>query len=181
MTAEIFERKFEIDSLAAVLSLSHQYYNATEDATPFNKRWVKAVKLIIDTARKNQIGSGPYTNYEYSFTRSCNRPTETLMDGEGWPSKYTGLVGFARVIVNRRFAVPSVPRTMRRSFPTSSRVTSCCWLVCVVAHQFSKMLPESLLFSAVMRRPPTWRRKRACWLRRSMTLCSVLVAETRFP
>ena len=64
MTAEIFERKFEIDSLAAVLSLSHQYYNATEDATPFNKRWVKAVKLIIDTARKNQIGSGPYTSYE---------------------------------------------------------------------------------------------------------------------
>ena len=92
MIPEIFERKFEIDSLAAVLSLSHQYYNATGDETPFNARWVRAVKLIISTARKNQIGSGPKTSYEYSFARSCNRPTETLMDGEGWPSKYTGLV-----------------------------------------------------------------------------------------
>ena len=96
MTPDIFERKFEIDSLAAVLSLFHQYYNATEDPTPFNARWVKAVKLIIDTARKNQIGSGPYTSYEYSFTRSCNRPTETIMDGEGWPSKFTGLVPVMR-------------------------------------------------------------------------------------
>ena len=96
MTPDIFERKFEIDSLAAVLSLSHQYYTATEDSTPFNARWVKAVKLIIDTARKNQIGSGPYTSYEYSFTRSCNRPTETIMDGEGWPSKFTGLVPVMR-------------------------------------------------------------------------------------
>lgn len=92
MTPEIFERKFEIDSLAAVLSLSYQYYNATEDALPFNDRWVRAVKLIMDTARKNQIGSGPKTSYEYSFTRICNRPTETLMDGEGWPSRFTGLV-----------------------------------------------------------------------------------------
>lgn len=92
MTPEIFERKFEIDSLAAVLSLSHQYYNMTGDVTPFNARWVRAVKLIIETAKKNQIGSGPHTSYEYTFTRSCNRPTETLMDGEGWPSRFTGLV-----------------------------------------------------------------------------------------
>lgn len=99
MTPEIFERKFEIDSLAAVLSLSYQYYNATGDETPFNDRWVRAVKLIISTARKNQIGSGPKTTYEYSFTRSCNRPTETLMDGEGWPSKYTGLVGSLTAVV----------------------------------------------------------------------------------
>ena len=105
MTPEIFERKFEIDSLAAVLSLSHQYYNATGDETPFNARWVRAVKLIISTARKNQIGSGPKTSYEYSFTRSCNRPTETLMDGEGWPSKYTGLVKIIVLYLYDRYEV----------------------------------------------------------------------------
>lgn len=92
MTPEIFERKFEIDSLAAVLSLSHQYYNATQDATPFNDRWVRAVKLMMATARKNQVGSSPYSSYEYSFSRLCNRPTETLMDSQGWPSRFTGLV-----------------------------------------------------------------------------------------
>lgn len=92
MTNEIFERKFEIDSLAAVLSLSAKYYNATGDKTPFNDRWVRAIKLIMSTARKNQVASSPYTSYEYSFTRSCNRPTETLMDGQGWPSRFTGLV-----------------------------------------------------------------------------------------
>ena len=105
MIPEIFERKFEIDSLAAVLSLSHQYYNATGDETPFNARWVRAVKLIISTARKNQIGSGPKTSYEYSFTRSCNRPTETLMDGEGWPSKYTGLVQIIVLYLYDRYEV----------------------------------------------------------------------------
>lgn len=105
MIPEIFERKFEIDSLAAVLSLSHQYYNATGDETPFNARWVRAVKLIISTARKNQIGSGPKTSYEYSFTRSCNRPTETLMDGEGWPSKYTGLVKIIVLYLYDRYEV----------------------------------------------------------------------------
>ena len=105
MIPEIFERKFEIDSLAAVLSLSHQYYNATGDETPFNDRWVRAVKLIISTARKNQIGSGPKTSYEYSFTRSCNRPTETLMDGEGWPSKYTGLVKIIVLYLYDRYEV----------------------------------------------------------------------------
>ena len=99
MNSYIFERKCEIDSLAAVLSLSHQYYNATGDATPFNARWAKAVKLMIQTARNNQIASGPYTSYEYSFTRTCNRPTETLMDGEGWPSRYTGLVWLFLVFV----------------------------------------------------------------------------------
>ena len=99
MTSYIFERKFEIDSLAAVLSLSHQYYNATGDATPFNARWAKAVKLMIQTARNNQIASGPHTSYEYSFTRTCNRPTETIMDGEGWPSRYTGLVSLFALFV----------------------------------------------------------------------------------
>lgn len=92
MTNEIFERKFEIDSLAAVLALSAKYYNTTMDSLPYNDRWVRAVKLIISTARKNQVESSPYHNYEYTFTRICNRPTETLMDGQGWPSRYTGLV-----------------------------------------------------------------------------------------
>ena len=48
-TGEIFERKYEIDSLAAPLLLSYEYYNATGDATPFDDRWQKAVKLIIKT------------------------------------------------------------------------------------------------------------------------------------
>lgn len=98
MTPDIFERKFEIDRWPRCSPSPISITTATEDPTPFNARWVKAVKLIIDTARKNQIGSGPYTSYEYSFTRSCNRPTETIMDGEGWPSKFTGLVPVMRAI-----------------------------------------------------------------------------------
>ena len=152
MMPEIFERKFEIDSLAAVLSLSYQYYNSTEDATPFNARWVKAVKLIIDTARKNQIGSGPYTSYEYSFTRSCNRPTETLMDGEGWPSKFTGLVSLLLSFSSSRFAVHSALLMMLRSYPILFLEISCCLRVSVVVHPFLKMLREFLHFSAVTHR-----------------------------
>ena len=78
MTNEIFERKFEIDSLAAVLSLSAKYYNATGDKTPFNDRWVRAIKLIMSTARKNQVASSPYTSYEYSIVQSSNG------DVDGW-------------------------------------------------------------------------------------------------
>jgi len=135
MTNEIFERKFEIDSLAAVLSLSAKYYNATGDKTPFNDRWVRAIKLIMSTARKNQVASSPYTSYEYSFTRSCNRPTETLMDGQGWPSRFTGLVE-NRHWCKRRSEVHSVHRTTRRSFRTSFPETSCSSRRCVSVRTF---------------------------------------------
>ena len=135
MTNEIFERKFEIDSLAAVLSLSAKYYNATSDKTPFNDRWVRAIKLIISTARKNQVASSPYTSYEYSFTRSCNRPTETLMDGQGWPSRFTGLVENCRWY-DGRSEVRSVRRTTRRSSRTSFPETSCSSRRCVRVRTF---------------------------------------------
>ncbi|KAK8803713.1 hypothetical protein WA158_001407 [Blastocystis sp. Blastoise] len=92
LTPEIFERKYEIDSLAAVLLLSYNYYNATLDKTPFDERWEKAVKLIIHTAKENQWHTRPGYGAEYRFSRKTTTPTECLKDEQGWPAAHTNMV-----------------------------------------------------------------------------------------
>lgn len=84
---------------------------------------------------ETRLAASPYTSYEYSFTRSCNRPTETLMDGQGWPSRFTGLVE-NRHWCKRRSEVHSVHRTTRRSFRTSFPETSCSSRRCVSVRTF---------------------------------------------
>jgi hypothetical protein len=55
MTPAIFERKWEVDSLANVLRLSALYYQASGgDLTPFNATWVAAVATILDTFTAQQ-------------------------------------------------------------------------------------------------------------------------------
>jgi len=49
MTAEVFEGKYELDSLAAVMKLAHTYWKETKDPICFLKRqqWSQAMRLII--------------------------------------------------------------------------------------------------------------------------------------
>ena len=58
MTPHVFESKFELDSLNAVLKLSYAYYNATLDTTCFsahNNQWLKAVETILDVMETMQV------------------------------------------------------------------------------------------------------------------------------
>ncbi|KJE97157.1 twin-arginine translocation pathway signal [Capsaspora owczarzaki ATCC 30864] len=91
----VFERKYELDSLCAVLKLSYAYYNATRTLTPFNANWVSAISLILstmqiqtqDTAQEDKNG-GP----AYSFQRTTNEPSDSLLHGRGYPCSFTGMI-----------------------------------------------------------------------------------------
>jgi len=51
MSEHLHERKFEIDSLVAVLRLSYGYYKETNDTSIINFKYLKAVQRILRTFR----------------------------------------------------------------------------------------------------------------------------------
>jgi uncharacterized protein len=90
MRPELHERKWEIDSLCNVIRLSHGYWQASGDTSPFDADWARAMVLILQTFREQQRrdGAGPYR-----FQRMALSPTDTLpFDGEGWPARHNGLI-----------------------------------------------------------------------------------------
>ena len=89
MKKELHERKWEIDSLCYPIRLGYHYWKETNDATPFDANWEKAVALIyqtfIEQQRKN--GDGPYT-----FGRTTAKQSDTLLNGYGSPVNPVGLI-----------------------------------------------------------------------------------------
>lgn len=95
----VFECKYELDSLAAFLEVSHDYYNATQDIDFFKKyKWVDAVKSIMTVAHDQMIPTyqpdGNVSELAYTFTRLTTRSSETTEnDGLGNPVQAgTGLI-----------------------------------------------------------------------------------------
>ncbi len=114
----VFECKYELDSLAAFLQLSHDYFAATQDgaffgryysasandSTPddvngeFRSSWALAVEAILDTATDMLTGTyaadGHSLYAPYTFQRQTTVGTETLPNaGAGNPVKGdTGMV-----------------------------------------------------------------------------------------
>jgi uncharacterized protein len=87
----VWECKYELDSLAAFLQISSEYYAATKDADFFSKySWVAAVQKIMKVVQDMSQGTyGPDGHVQqsaYTFQRQTTRATETLAnDGEGNP------------------------------------------------------------------------------------------------
>jgi meiotically up-regulated gene 157 (Mug157) protein len=55
----VFEAKFELDSLAAFLQISADYYKATGDAEFFGKfRWIEAVEAVLEV-----VSTQHFTDY----------------------------------------------------------------------------------------------------------------------
>ncbi|KAL5115687.1 hypothetical protein ACEQ8H_006399 [Pleosporales sp. CAS-2024a] len=97
--ASVFECKYELDSLAAFLRISTDYYNATGDLEFFGKfNWIAAVELILQVAQNmttpTYAPDGMVLQSPYTFTRYTNRATETFSnDGLGNPvANGTGLI-----------------------------------------------------------------------------------------
>jgi uncharacterized protein len=95
----VHECKYELDSLAAFLQLSHEYYASTGDSEFFWKyRWVEAMEILMDTA--NDLLGGTYgpdgkvLSSPYTFRRQTSQGSETLWNsGAGSPVRGgTGLV-----------------------------------------------------------------------------------------
>ncbi|KAF7928439.1 uncharacterized protein EAE98_005495 [Botrytis deweyae] len=98
-TSIVFECKYELDSLAAFLEISSDYYDATGDITFFQKfNWVNAIKTIISTTEGLLIGTysanGSVNTSPYTWQRETTSSTETLGNtGAGNPvQEGTGLI-----------------------------------------------------------------------------------------
>lgn len=95
----VFECKYELDSLAAFLEISTNYYEATGDIDFFRKfSWVKTINTILDTTQALLIGTyaedGTVNKSPYSWRRTTTSATETLDNsGAGNPvQEGTGLI-----------------------------------------------------------------------------------------
>lgn len=95
----VFECKYELDSLAAFLEVSTNYYNATQDLDFFgNFQWTAAIQSLMNTAIAMQTptygADGAVLDSPYTFERETNRATETLANnGLGSPvANGTGLI-----------------------------------------------------------------------------------------
>jgi meiotically up-regulated gene 157 (Mug157) protein len=91
MRPGVHERKYELDSLCAVLRLSIGYHAAAGDTAPFDATWLRSVRLIIETISIQQAGLGEKGYHAYSFGRSGDRPTDTVPFGNGHPGARCGL------------------------------------------------------------------------------------------
>ena len=111
----VFECKYELDSLAAFLEVSTNYFNATQDTAFFRKyQWVNAIENIMAVAENMTVPTyqpnGNVSTLSYSFSRLTNRASETTEnDGLGNPfNNGTGLV--------RSFFRPSDDSTIFQGF-----------------------------------------------------------------
>lgn len=92
MKPGLHERKYELDSLCAVMRLAHGYWRATDDLSPFDVRWVDTMTLLIDTIVTQQMGTEEDDPPAYRFERTTWTPLDTLpLGGRGHPARRCGL------------------------------------------------------------------------------------------
>jgi meiotically up-regulated gene 157 (Mug157) protein len=97
MTPQVFEGKYELDSLAAFLKLSYGVYNWTGNnlscVLKQKEHWLNAVAKAVETIRLEQAGSEEeFDDPSYLFQRTTDSSTETLMlSGRGTPASRTGM------------------------------------------------------------------------------------------
>lgn len=98
--AQVFECKYEIDSLASFLTLTNDYLeNSGYDMSIINQSWVKAYERILTVLKRESLPLfDPETGYAllpfYSFKRQTDVGSETLsLGGVGNPVNFnTGLI-----------------------------------------------------------------------------------------
>eukprot|EP00299_Pterocystis_sp_00344_P010098 c4436_g1_i1.p1 GENE.c4436_g1_i1~~c4436_g1_i1.p1 ORF type:complete len:487 (-),score=80.93 c4436_g1_i1:59-1519(-) len=91
----VFEGKYELDSLLHTIKLSYAYFNITHDATCFasDGLWESAMSVILQTIQTQQQGSlEELSNPAYTFQRTDSVATNTLINhGRGVPALRCGL------------------------------------------------------------------------------------------
>jgi len=89
MKSGVAERKWEVDSLCYPVRLASAYWQETGDKSPFDTTWAESARAIVRTFREQQRKHDPGP---YSFRRAASQPTETLLWGEGNPTRKVGLI-----------------------------------------------------------------------------------------
>lgn len=112
---EVWECKYELDSIAAFLQLSHDYYSATGDAAFFGKfHWRDTIQVLLETAKGLMVGTyaadGRVNPSPYTWFRDANTATEVVSNsGKGNPVEdHIGMV--------RSFFRPSDDSTIYQYF-----------------------------------------------------------------
>jgi meiotically up-regulated gene 157 (Mug157) protein len=93
MRPEVYERKWEIDSLCYTIRLAYEYWKVTGDSSVFTADWVRAMELVLQTFKEQQRKDsvGPY-----QFLRETARQLDTMSNaGLGNPVKPVGLIASA--------------------------------------------------------------------------------------
>jgi uncharacterized protein len=95
----VFECKYEIDSLAAFLSLGNQFFKSTGSTAFLTDRWYLALETLLAVLDRQSQGTfdpttKKFVRNEYTFKRQAWTGTETLnLDGVGNPiADGTGLI-----------------------------------------------------------------------------------------
>jgi meiotically up-regulated gene 157 (Mug157) protein len=94
----VFECKYELDSLAAFLSLSNQFHEHTGSTAHLTPRWYAALDVLLNVLDAQSFPTfskdGQYEQNEYTFQRQTTAGTETLnLGGIGNPlAAGTGLI-----------------------------------------------------------------------------------------
>lgn len=89
MQAEIWERKYEIDSLCYPIQLSYLIWEKTGITSQFSESYLQSVRKIIELWKREQRHE---SNSTYRFQRTTDIATDTLVrDGLGAKTEYTGM------------------------------------------------------------------------------------------
>jgi len=89
MTPGVWERKYEVDSLAFPLQLAHQVWLGTGRTDHLDEAFRSAAELVVATLRTEQDHDA---RSDYRFQRDDCPPTDTLVrDGQGSPVAVTGM------------------------------------------------------------------------------------------
>lgn len=91
----VFERKYELDSLAAFIRLSNEYFKWSQSTEFVDIKWVEAYERIIKVINEQRLsyqeedreGDAPYT-----FWRTTPQPTDSLSHARGTPTAQCGLI-----------------------------------------------------------------------------------------
>ncbi|WBW74436.1 alpha-mannosidase GH125 family Mug157 [Schizosaccharomyces osmophilus] len=87
----VFECKYELDSLAAFLKLSYNYWLYSKDSSIFSAKWVSTIQVIFRVLEEQSTptfdeDTGFPKNPVYTFLRQTDSGTETLgLSGRGFP------------------------------------------------------------------------------------------------
>lgn len=88
LTPLIWERKYEIDSLAYPLQLAYLLYKNTGKTEHFNATFMEALEAIVGVWEQEQ----DHSQSPYTFVRDTDRLEDTLdNDGRGSDTAYTGM------------------------------------------------------------------------------------------